>query len=101
MSTTPPIIARITSASRLNVSRFGFVTRRRQNAQAIETSTITATMFCIAEIAAQIAPSSGHDRTVSMTPPVTMFAVPIVRRTKPQKMPACISPARQSLNIFV
>ena len=30
-----------------------------------------------------------------------MFAVPIVSRTKPQKIPACISPARQSLNIFV
>ena len=29
-----------------------------------------------------------------MIPPVTMFAVPIVRRTKPQKIPACISPAR-------
>ena len=36
-----------------------------------------------------------------MRPPVTMLAVPIVSRTKPQKMPACISPARQSLNIFV
>ncbi len=36
-----------------------------------------------------------------MSPPVTMLAVPIVSRTKPQKMPACIRPARASLNIFV
>ena len=36
-----------------------------------------------------------------MTPPVTMSAVPIVSRTKPQKIPACIRPARGSLNIFV
>ena len=36
-----------------------------------------------------------------MIPPVTMLAVPMVSRTKPQKMPACISPARGSLNIFV
>ena len=36
-----------------------------------------------------------------MIPPVTTLAVPIVSRTKPQKIPACISPARQSLNIFV
>ena len=36
-----------------------------------------------------------------MIPPVTMLAVPIVRRTNPQKMPACIRPARTSLNILV
>ncbi len=36
-----------------------------------------------------------------MSPPVTTLAVPIVSRTKPQKMPACISPARGSLNILV
>ena len=36
-----------------------------------------------------------------MSPPVTMLAVPIVSSTKPQKIPACISPARGSLNIFV
>ena len=39
--------------------------------------------------------------TAWMSPPVTMFAVPIVSSTKPQKMPACIRPARESLNIFV
>ena len=89
------------SASRLKVRRAGFETSRRQNAQAIETRTITATTFCIAEIAAQSAPSNGIDRTVSISPPVTMFAVPIVSRTKPQKIPACMSPARQSWNIFV
>ncbi len=62
--------------------------------------TITATTFCIAEMAAQITPSSGAVRTVSMIPPVTTFAVPIVSRTNPQKMPACMTPARRSLNIF-
>ena len=36
-----------------------------------------------------------------MSPPVTTLAVPIVSSTKPQKMPACISPARGSLNILV
>ena len=36
-----------------------------------------------------------------MIPPVTMSAVPMVSSTNPQKMPACISPARTSLNIFV
>ena len=36
-----------------------------------------------------------------MIPPVTALAVPIVRRTKPQKIPKCMSPARGSLNIFV
>ncbi len=101
VATTPPIIDRITSASRLKVSRRGRDTSRRQNAHRIETMTITATTFCIAEIAAQTAPSSGTDRTVSMIPPVTILAVPIVRRTNPQKMPACINPARKSLNIFV
>ena len=35
--------------------------------------------------------------TAWMSPPVTMLAVPIVRRTKPQKMPACIRPARDVL----
>ena len=73
---------------------------RRSNAQAIDTRTITATTFCIALIAAQIAPPSGAERIVSMIPPVTTFAVPIVKRTKPQKIPACISPARGSLNIL-
>ena len=36
-----------------------------------------------------------------MIPPVTMLAVPMVSSTKPQKMPACMIPARGSLNIFV
>ena len=85
----------------MSVSRAGFVTRRRKNAQPIETRTITATTFCIALTAAQRRPSNGIDSTAWMTPPVTMLAVPIVRSTKPQKMPACMSPARGSLNIFV
>ena len=62
---------------------------------------MTATTFCIALMSAQSRPSNGIDRTCSMIPPVTTLAVPIVSRTKPQKMPACISPARQSLNILV
>ena len=101
VSTTPPIIPRITSASRLNVSRRGRVTSRRKNAQPIETSTMTATTFCIALTRAQSSPSNGIDSTCSITPPVTTFAVPMVSSTKPQKMPACIRPARASLNIFV
>ena len=62
---------------------------------------MTATTFCIAATAVQIRPSNGIDRTAWMTPPVTMLAVPIVSSTKPQKIPPCIRPARQSLNIFV
>ena len=62
---------------------------------------MTATTFCIALISAQNRPSNGIDRTCWMTPPVTMLAVPIVSRTKPQKMPACIRPALASLNILV
>jgi hypothetical protein len=89
------------SASRLYVSRRGFVMSRRTNAQPIESRTITATVFCIALTKVQITPSNGIDRTCSTIPPVTTLAVPIVSRTKPQKMPACIRPARQSLNIFV
>ena len=99
MATTPPIIPRMIRASRLKVSRAGFVTRRRQNAQAMQTRTITATTFCIALTAAHTRPSNGIDSTVSISPPVTMLAVPIVSRMKPQKMPACMSPARRSRNI--
>ena len=33
--------------------------------------------------------------TAWTSPPVTMLAVPIVRSTKPQKIPACISAARE------
>ena len=62
---------------------------------------MTATTFCIALTSAHSRPSNGIEMTAWMSPPVTMFAVPIVSRTKPQKMPACISPARASLNIFV
>ena len=100
VATTPPIIARMIRASRLYVRRLGREMSRRSNAQAIDTRTITATTFCIALIAAQIVPPSGAERIVSMIPPVTTLAVPIVSRTKPQKIPACISPARGSLNIL-
>ncbi len=62
---------------------------------------MTATMFCIALINVQTRPSNGIDATCSMIPPVTTLAVPIVSRMKPQKMPACINPARGSLNILV
>ncbi len=62
---------------------------------------MTATTFCIALMSVHSSPSNGIDRTSSMIPPVTTLAVPIVSSTKPQKMPACISPARTSLNIFV
>ena len=85
----------------MNVSRFGFDTRRRQYAQAMQTSTITATTFCIALTAAHSAPSSGIETIASIRPPVTMFAVPTVSSTKPQKMPACRMPARMSRNIRV
>ena len=89
------------SASRLKVSRLGFVTSRRKNAQPIETSTMTATTFCIAQMSVQSSPSKGIESTAWMSPPVTMFAVPIVRSTKPQKIPACMTAAPGSLNIFV
>ena len=62
---------------------------------------MTATTFCIALIAAQSSPSNGILRIAWMIPPVTMSAVPMVSRTKPQKMPACIRPALASLNILV
>ena len=52
-------------------------------------------------IAVHSAPSAGHDRIASTRPPVTMFAVPIVSRMKPQKMPKCIRPAGRSRNIRV
>ena len=58
---------------------------------------MSATTFCIALMAAQIAPSSGADSTAWISPPVTMSAVPIVSSTKPQKIPACISPGPRIL----
>ncbi len=61
---------------------------------------MNATTFCIALMSAHSRPSSGIDRTSWMIPPVTMLAVPIVSRTKPQKIPACITAAPGSLNIF-
>ncbi len=67
----------------------------------MDARTTRATTFCIALMAAQIAPSSGALRAAWMTPPVTMSAVPMVSSTKPQKIPACIRPARGSLNILV
>ena len=91
----------MTSASRLKVSRAGFVTRRRTNAQPIDARTMTATTFCMALTAVHRRPSNGIEMTAWMIPPVTMLAVPIVSRTKPQKIPACMIPARGSLNIFV
>jgi hypothetical protein len=92
---------RINRASRLNVRRAGFVTSRRQYAQAMQTSTITATTFCIPLTRVHSRPSNGIDTTASISPPVTMLAVPIVSRTKPQKIPAWSQPARQSRNIRV
>ncbi len=85
----------------MKVRRLGFVTSRRQYAQAIETSTMTATTFCIALTAAHSAPSNGIETMASISPPVTMLAVPTVSRTKPQKIPACRIPARRSRNIRV
>jgi hypothetical protein len=88
-------------ASLLSSRRAGFEISRRSNAHRMETMTMTATMSCMARTAAQTAPPAGIRRTASMMPPVTMLAVPRVRRTKPQKIPKCISPARTSLNILV
>ena len=62
---------------------------------------MTATTFCIALTATHSAPSNGIEITASTRPPVTMLAVPIVSRTKPQKIPACRIPARMSRNIRV
>jgi len=63
--------------------------------------TMTATTFCIAWTATHRTPSNGAETIASTSPPVTMFAVPIVRRMKPQKMPRWRIAARGSLNIFV
>ena len=59
-----------------------------------------ATMFCIALIRAQMSPSAGILSTDWMIPPVTMSAVPMVSSTNPQKIPACMTAAPGSLNIF-
>ena len=88
-------------AWRLSVSRAGRTTTRRQIAHATHTSTITATTFCIAVTATHSAPSNGIDSTAWIRPPVTMLAVPIVSRTKPQKMPKWRMPACRSRNIRV
>ena len=85
----------------MKVSRFGRVTRRRQYAQAMHASTITATTFCIAMTAAHSAPSNGIETIAWIRPPVTMLAVPMVSRTKPQKIPACRIPAAGSRNMRV
>ncbi len=61
--------------------------------------TITATTFCIALTAAHSSPSNGASTIAWMTPPVTMLAVPIVSRMKPQKIEKCIAPARASRNM--
>ena len=74
------------SASRVYESRRGRVTRRRYSAQPTPASTITATVFWSQVTAVQIAPSNGIESTTSMSPPVTMLAVSIVSRTKPQKI---------------
>ena len=74
---------------------------RRSNAHKTAPMTMTATMFWNAVTIAHKRPSSGIETVAWIRPPVTMLAVPTVRRTKPQKMPACISPARQSRNIRV
>ena len=102
VATTPPIIARMISASRLNVRR----ARLRDEAPLERPADRDEDddrddVLHRADRAPRAAPSSGIERTAWMSPPVTMLAVPIVSRTKPQKMPACISPARRSLNIFV
>ena len=62
---------------------------------------MTATTFCMALTSVQRRPSNGIETIAWMIPPVTMFAVPIVSSTNPQKMPACMRPARGSLNILV
>ena len=61
---------------------------------------MTATTFWSAETATHSAPSDGQAMTAWTSPPVTMLAVPTVRSTNPQKIPACSSPARGSRNIF-
>ncbi len=47
------------------------------------------------------APSNGIETIAWIRPPVTMFAVPIVSRMKPQKIPAWSRPAAGSRNIRV
>ena len=100
-ATTPPIIARMISPARLSVSRRGLVTSRRNERIAERHEDDTATAFCMADTSVHSSPSSGHEMTAWTSPPRTTLAVPIVSRTKPQKIPKCISPARGSLNIRV
>ena len=85
----------MTSASRLNVRRCGFDTRRRQSAQAIDTRTITATTFCIAEIAAQSAPSSGRGQDRLDQAAGDDVGRPDRQQDEAPEDPACIRPARQ------
>jgi len=92
---------RMISASLFSVRRAGREMSRRSNAQRIETMTMTATTFCIAWTPAHRTPSKGAATIASTSPPVTMLAVPTVRRMKPQKIPRCRIAARGSLNIFV
>ena len=58
-------------------------------------------MFWNALTTTHRAPSNGIETIAWTRPPVTTFAVPIVRKTNPQKIPACMSPARRSRNIRV
>ena len=60
-----------------------------------------AIAFCIALTAAHSEPLKGAETTAWISPPNAMLAVPIVSRMKPQKMPACMRPARTSRNIRV
>ena len=63
VATTPPIIDRMISASRLKVRRAGREIRRRSKAHRIDRRTRTATTFCIALTSAQRSPSKGSPRT--------------------------------------
>ena len=60
-----------------------------------------ATAFCIALTPAHSSPSKGAETATWISPPSAMLAVPMVSRMKPQKMPACMRPARTSRNIRV
>ena len=100
VATTPPIIARMTSASRLNVRRRGFVTSRRKNAQPIDTQDDDRDDVLHRADERPEQAVERHREDLLDDPPVTMLAVPTVSRTKPQKIPRA-SAGRASLNILV
>ena len=67
----------------------------------MEARTTTAMTFWRPVTRVHRTPPRGQATTARTRPAVTMSAVPTVRRTNPQKIPACIIPGPGSRNILV